>query len=57
MTDTSRCVVCGSEATTYFAGNPNIPLCSNPVCEQALIDEINGDLQIASDEMMEVEEK
>lgn len=39
-----KCIVCGADATTYFAGNPSIPLCSNPVCEQIIVDDINSEM-------------
>lgn len=44
------CTVCGAKATTCFVGNPAFPLCSNPVCEKALIDDINGEAQVAAQE-------
>lgn len=53
MNNRDRCIVCGAEATVYFDGNANIHLCSNPVCEQVLIDEINGELQIAAADQIE----
>ena len=39
-----KCIVCGADATTYFIGTPSIPLCSNAVCEQVIIDDINAEI-------------
>jgi hypothetical protein len=47
------CVVCGEGATHFFGNNWQVPLCENPVCEQVVIDDLNGDLRMASDEMLE----
>lgn len=37
-----QCEICGEQATRYFGYTP---LCASPVCRQALIDDINAQLQ------------
>lgn len=48
-----RCMICGEPATTLFANNENFPLCPLATCEQALVDEINFQLEDAAAEAVE----
>ncbi len=52
----SECIICGVETHSYYAGNPNLPLCLNYACEKALEDEINAQLQEAAEEVVRKEQ-
>jgi len=45
-----NCIICGEEATGLYAENPKLPLCPLPSCEQALVNDINFQLQEAATE-------
>jgi hypothetical protein len=41
------CTICGEPATRYFGRNKHLPVCENVVCQQAVIELVNGELQVA----------
>lgn len=50
-----KCMICGQQATEYFAGNKNLPLCGLPSCEVALINEINDEIKAVVEAAKEVQ--
>lgn len=48
MTD-QKCIICGEPAAGLFADNPDLPLCGLITCEWALIDSINGIIQLQAE--------